>query len=117
MEVVEATKDLPEILATTGRIHMTRKQIAQLIGARRAGGRVGGWVDGWVGGAGGAKERGREGASLAGAAGAVEPPGQGSGGARWACLAATGCPRAFARRPGHQTNPALHADHAPAPAA
>lgn len=32
MEIVECTKDLPEILATTGKVKMSRKQIAQLIG-------------------------------------------------------------------------------------
>jgi uncharacterized Rmd1/YagE family protein len=32
MEIVEETKDLPEILATTGQVKMSRKQIAQLIG-------------------------------------------------------------------------------------
>lgn len=32
MEIVESTKDLPEILATTGRVKMSRKHIAQLIG-------------------------------------------------------------------------------------
>jgi uncharacterized Rmd1/YagE family protein len=32
MEIVESTKDLPEILATTGEVRLSRKQIAQLIG-------------------------------------------------------------------------------------